>query len=115
MGVTVTVGWTGGGNLQDTFPNDGIVARWFSLVPSDVFMSGALSVGFSEAAGAVASRFEGTFLSVARGARCSTPTSSRCLAGCKALFRYVLSCVNFQVICTLGSENNGLVVYTISG
>ena len=44
MSVTVTVGWTGGGNLQDTFSNDGIVARWFSLVPSDVFMLGALSV-----------------------------------------------------------------------
>ncbi|WZZ82180.1 hypothetical protein YC2023_102752 [Brassica napus] len=35
MGVTVTAEWTGGGNFRTLFPNDGIVARWFSLVPSD--------------------------------------------------------------------------------
>ena len=59
-----------------------------------------------EAAGAVASRFEGAFLSVARGARCSTSTSSgffglslsRCLAGCKALFRSLSSCVSFRFV-----------------
>ena len=63
-------------------------------------------MGFSEAAGAVASRLEGAFLSVARGALCSTPTSSGffglssscCLAGCKALFRSVSSCVNFRFV-----------------
>ena len=64
---------------------------------------------FPEAGRAVASRFEGAFLSVARGARCSTPTSSGffglssscCLAGSKALFRSVSSCVNFRFVCCL--------------
>ncbi|KAF2534481.1 hypothetical protein F2Q70_00030302 [Brassica cretica] len=56
--------------------------RAWNLCPFHVW------VVFSEAAGAVASRFEGAFLSVARGARYSTSTwlnffglsSSRCLA-----------------------------------
>lgn len=33
---TVMVGWTGDGNLQKISKNDNIVARWFSLVPSEV-------------------------------------------------------------------------------
>ncbi|KAG5413987.1 hypothetical protein IGI04_001554 [Brassica rapa subsp. trilocularis] len=57
---TVTVGRTGGGNLQAVLPNDGIVARRFSLVPSEAFQ---VWVVFSEALGAVVSRFEGAFLS----------------------------------------------------
>lgn len=43
MGATVMSSWNGGGNLQDGLTNDDIVAWWFSLVPSEVQLSGELS------------------------------------------------------------------------
>ena len=67
---------------MDDSTNDGIVPWWFSLVSSEVYLSVVLnlfrvqillpclvSTEWLEATGVVVSRFEGVFLSVARGTR----------------------------------------------
>ena len=52
----------------------GLAVGWVEFVHARILLSYLVSVELSEAVGAVASRFEGTFLSVARGARFSFST-----------------------------------------
>ncbi|CDY55266.1 BnaCnng28680D [Brassica napus] len=52
----------------------GLAVGYFEFARARILLSGLVSVERSEAVGAVASRFEGTFLSVACGARLSFST-----------------------------------------
>ena len=51
-----------------------LAVGWVEFAHARILLSYLVSVELSEAVGAVASRFEGTFLSVARGARFSFST-----------------------------------------
>ncbi|KAG5378672.1 hypothetical protein IGI04_026514 [Brassica rapa subsp. trilocularis] len=52
----------------------GLAVRWVEFARARILLSYLVSVELSEAVGAVASRFEGAFLSVARSARLSFST-----------------------------------------